>query len=96
MLMKLDASWLMFAVVTVLLLSYMLAMALDAILGHAGYGPVPNAVIITVGFFGAIYWMNERGVRMANLSESVMTGLVGSFALFFVLVVVKAVVNRVT
>ncbi len=96
MLMKLDASWLMFAVVTVLLLSYMLAMALDAILGQAADRPVPTAVIITAGFFGAIYWMNERGVRMANLSESVMTGLVGSFALFFVLVVVKAVVNRVT
>lgn len=94
MLMKLDASWLMFAVVVVLLLSYMMAMALDAILGNAAYGPVANAVIITVGFFGAIYWLNERGVRMANLSEAVMTGMIGSFGLFFVLVVIKAISNR--
>ena len=51
MLMKLDTSWLIFALVAVTMIAYILSLGLDAAMKDDGFGAVGNAVIITAAFF---------------------------------------------
>ncbi|WP_274427306.1 hypothetical protein [Chelativorans sp. YIM 93263] len=96
MLMKLDTSWLILAMAAVAMLSYFFAFGLDALLKGAGFGPVGNAIIILVGFFGAIYGVNHYGWRFSTLLDAVLTGVAGAFLLFLLLVLMKAILNRIT
>ncbi|MCT7377454.1 hypothetical protein [Chelativorans salis] len=94
MLMKLDASWLIFAIVTVALLAYLFSIALNALLHDAGFGVLGNTAIIMVGFFGAIQAVNMYGTRFGSLLDAALAGLVGAFILFMLLVLAKLALSR--
>lgn len=94
MLMKLDTSWLLMAVATVAMLSYMISLGLDALMKGDGFGPIGNAVLITGGFFLSIYVGNWRGVRFDSLPEATMVGVGGAFGLLLVLTLAKAMLAR--
>lgn len=93
MLSKLDTTWLVFAVAAVAMLSYLFSTGLNALLREAGFGTVANAVIMSFGYFAAIYAGNFFGIRF-SLIEGVFVGLAGAFALMLVLVLLKAVLDR--
>lgn len=94
MLMKLDLSWLMMAIATVAMLSYMLSLGLDALMKGDGFGPLGNAILIGGGFFLTILLGNTYGVRFRTLPEATLIGLGGAFSAFIVLTFIKAVLNR--
>lgn len=95
MLWNLGMEWLMIAVAIVAILSFVVALALDAVVKEEGFGATGNAVIITVGFFFAIFTLNTLGHRMVSLNHAVSTGLFGAFICFSVLMVVKGVLKRI-
>lgn len=94
MLLNLGPGWLLMAVVVVGILSFILAMALNAIIGEDGFGANGNAIIITVGFFLAIFVANNLGYRLADLRLAIATGLTGAFVCLTVLIALKAVLSR--
>ena len=95
MLWNIGTEWLMIAVAVVAILAFVIALALDAVVKEEGFGATGNTVIMTVGFFFAIFTLNSFGHRMADLSHAVSTGLFGAFICFSVLMVVKGVLNRI-
>ncbi|WP_163265801.1 hypothetical protein [Chelativorans alearense] len=94
MLMRLDASWLIFAIVTVALLSYLFSIGLNALLRDDGFGVLGNGAIVVLGFFGAIQGANMYGIRFGSLLDAVLAGVAGAFALFLLLVLAKLALNR--
>lgn len=94
MLMKLDSTWLLFAVVAVAMLSFIFSMALDAVMKEAGFGAAGSAVIITAAFFGTIYAANWYGLRFSSLLDAVLAGVGGAFVVLLVLVLVKSALLR--
>ncbi|WP_295806873.1 hypothetical protein [uncultured Nitratireductor sp.] len=96
MLMKLDTSWLIFALVAVTMIAYILSLGLNAAMRDDGFGAMGNATIITVAFFGTIYLVNQRGIRFTSLIEGATAGLGGAFAAFLVLVMAKALFRRLS
>ena len=94
MLWNLGTEWLLFALVVVGIVSFVLAMALNAILGEDGFGVTGNAVVITAGFFLTIFAANALGYRLAHLQLATVTGLGGAFACLAALAVLKAALNR--
>lgn len=93
MLWNLDASWLLFAVITVAMVGFMLGMALDGVMGDDGFGATGNMVIITAGFFLAIFAANLHGWRLNDLTTAVGTGLGGAFVTLFAMALLKAGLN---
>lgn len=94
MLMKIDTSWLMMAVATVSILSYMISLGLDALMKGDGFGPIGNAILITAGFFLTIYVGNVRGFTFDSLAQATMVGIGGAFSILLVLTLAKAALNR--
>lgn len=94
MIWNLDPQWLLIAFACVGILSFMLGLALDGIMGKDGFGAVMNAVIITGSFFGTIYLCNMMGISLRRLEVAVPYGLTGSFAVFSFLALVKAGLSR--
>lgn len=94
MLWNLDPGWLLIAFAVVGILSFIVAMALNAIMGEDGFGATGNAVVITAGFFLAIFVANHLGYRLIDLRMAVATGLGGAFACLALLAVMKAALNR--
>ena len=94
MLWNLGSEWLLMAFAGVGIMSFILAMALNAIMGEDGFGPVGNAVFITAGFFLSIFIANNFGFRLGDLKMAIAMGLAGAFACLTVLAVLKAALNR--
>ena len=96
MLWNLGAGWLLMAVVVVAILSFIVATALNALLGREAFGATGNAVVITVGFFLGILAANNLGYRLADVKLAVAVGLGGAFVCFSLLVALKAALRRFT
>lgn len=94
MLWNLETSWLLMAVAVVALLSYLLALALNAIMGSDGFGPLGNTVIVTTGFFLGIFVANSYGMVLRDLTLATAAGLTGSFVSLAMLALLKAGLNR--
>lgn len=94
MVWNLEIGWLLIAFVVVIILSFVLALALNAIMGEDGFGATGNTGVITVGFFLAIFIANSLGYRLADLGLAAATGLAGAFILLFTLASFKAALNR--
>ncbi len=94
MLSKIPTEWLVMAVVTVALLSFIFGYALDRIMNEDGFGPTGNMVVMTVGFFLGIYFANYFGIRFRHLDMGVGAGVAGGFATLTLLMLAKAVLNR--
>ncbi|MBE0692401.1 MAG: hypothetical protein IH590_04760 [Aquamicrobium sp.] len=94
MLWNLGFGWLVMAATAVVILSFIVAMALNALMGEEGFGAAGNAAIIAIGFFAGIYVANLMGYRLADVQRAIATGLGGSFVLLGVLVALKAAMRR--
>lgn len=85
---------LLMAFAVVAIVSYTVAMALDAVIGEDGFGVIGNAAITTTGFFSAVYAGYRWGIRPDDLSAVVAIGLGGSLILLTALMSLKAVLGR--
>jgi hypothetical protein len=94
MLWNLGAGWLLLAIAIVGILSFIVSMALNAVMGEDGFGAVGNAIIITTGFFLTVFMANNFGYRLADVTMAVSVGLGGAFACLATLAVLKAGINR--
>jgi hypothetical protein len=94
MLWNLDSGWLLMAFAVVGILAFIVAMALNAIMGEDGFGATGNAIVITCGFFLSIFVANHLGYRLSDLRLAVVTGVGGAFACLAVLAAMKAALNR--
>lgn len=94
MLWNLGVEWLLIAVAVVAILSFIVAMALHAVMGEDGFGATGNAVIITIGFFLTLFVADNVGYRMDELTFATATGIFGAFTCLIVLAMLKAALNR--
>jgi len=94
MLWNLDFGWAVMAFGVVVGVSYMLCLMMESSLGREGYGPMGNAALITIGFFGTIYVANLQGINLKELDRAIVWGLAGAFGTFLLLVLIKAVLRR--
>lgn len=94
MLWNLGFIWLAIALVCVIILSFIVATMLDALIGNEAFGAAGNAAVMTFGFFAAIYLANSLGYRLNDLARAIPVGVGGAFALFGFLVVFKGTMRR--
>lgn len=94
MLWNLDASWLMMAVAVVVVLSFFLGSAIDALVHDDGFGSFGNSLIIAGGFFLTILAANHQGYNLHELHRAIMVGLAGAFVCLGSLTLFKALVVR--
>jgi hypothetical protein len=94
MLWNLGAGWLVLAATTVAILSFIIAVSLNGLLGDEGFGANGNASIITAGFFGGVLFVNLLGHDLADVQLAVAVGLAGAFVLLAFLVMLKAAMRR--
>lgn len=94
MLWNLGTEGLLMAVAVVGIVSFIVSIGLDAIMGEDGFGATGNAVVITAGFFLGIFAAGRLGWGLNDVKVVVATGLVGAFLCLSVLMFVKAALNR--
>jgi uncharacterized membrane protein YeaQ/YmgE (transglycosylase-associated protein family) len=94
MLWNLEASWLMMAVASVIVMALFFGSALHAIMREDGFGPIGNMVLFTAGFFIAIVAANSWGINLRDLTRAVATGLSGAFVVIAVLAILKGLLAR--
>lgn len=94
MLSNLDVTWIAMAVAVVAIFAFIFGMALDGIMGNEGFGPFGNMVVVTSGFFLAIFAANQYGVEFQDFKMAVATGLCGAFVSLAVLAAIKAGLAR--
>lgn len=94
MLWNLAFIWLAMALACVTILSFIVATMLNALIGDEAFGATGNTVIMTLGFFAAIYLANFLGYRLTDLARAIPVGVGGAFALLGFLVVFKGTMRR--
>lgn len=94
MLWNLDFGWIMMAVTVVAMLSFLFGLALDGVMGSDGFGALGNMLIVTAGFFLAIFAANSYGVPLRDITWATATGLGGAFLCLAILALCKAGLNR--
>ncbi len=94
MIWNLELQWILIAVACVGVLSFMLGLALDGIMGKDGFGAVLNALIVTGAFFGTVYICNLNGISLRRLDVAVPYGLTGAFVVYSFLALTKAGLRR--
>jgi hypothetical protein len=90
MLWNLDTNSLLMAVAVVSMLSFIVGLALDGVMGEDGFGAIGNMFIIATGFFLGIFIANTYGVRLSDMTAAMAAGLTGAFASVFALALIKA------
>jgi hypothetical protein len=95
MIWNLSVGWLFMAVSVVAILSFILSLALNAIIGKDGFGPFGTMGIVTFGFFISIYAVNLYGVRLAKVQEAAFAGLIGAFVVLLTMLLLKAASRRI-
>lgn len=95
MLAKISIEWLVMAFGAVSVLSFMLSLGLNVIIGKDGFGPFGTMFILTGGFFGSIAAANWWGIRMVDMQMGVFTGVAGAFLFLFTLLMLKALAARI-
>lgn len=96
MLWNLDAGWFIMAFGTVAGMSYMLALMMESSIGRDGFGPFLHATFMTGGFLLAILAANYHGINLSDLKWALIYGGGGAFAAMFAMLVLRAVVVRLT
>lgn len=94
MLWNLSFIWLCMAVVSVAILSFLLGLCMDAVMGADGFGPIGNTVVLVAGFFLTISLYNHFGHKFADLRIGTTYGLGGAFVTVAVLAGLKAIGSR--
>jgi hypothetical protein len=93
--MKLSGYWLTFAVVTVGVCSYFVALTIDGVFGKDGFGTIGNMVVLTIGFFGGIVAYERAGYYLTNFQLSCFVGVAGALLTFTVLALSKMTLDRI-
>ena len=96
MLWNLDIGWFIMAFGTVFGVSYMLSLMMESSIGKEGFGPFLHATFITAGFFGAILVANNYGTNLKELHWALLYGGGGALATMLVMLVLRAVVVRLS
>ena len=96
MLWNIDIGWFVMAVGTVAGVSYIMALMMESSIGKEGYGPFLHATFITAGFFLSILGANYRGINLVDLKWALVYGGAGAFALMLAMLLLRAVVVRLT
>lgn len=94
MLMSLSFIWMALAVASVVILSFVLGLLLDAVVGEDGFGAVGNTVVLATGFFLTIAVFNHFGHAFHDLRLGIVYGIAGACAAIAALAVLKAVAAR--
>lgn len=94
MVWNLGPGWLLLAVAVVGILSFIVSIALHAVMGEDGFGAIGNCVIITGGFFLAVFVANHLGYRLSDVTMAVGVGLAGAFGCLATLALLKAGLGR--
>lgn len=91
---NLDPMWLALLVIVVSILSFLVALALNAVMGDDGFGVGGNTAVITAGFFGGIVLADWFGFRFRDMGHVIAFGLCGALACMLVLAALKAALSR--
>ena len=89
-----DMGGLAIGLTVVAAIAFLSGTVLDAVVKENGFGPTGNALLFTVGFLCAVYLANRYGLIFADLKMAAAYGLVGGFAFFSMLALVKAGLAR--
>jgi hypothetical protein len=95
MLGKLPFLWLVLAISSVAIASYLMSLVVDGIFGKDGFGTIGNMVIFTAGFFGTLILAEQFGFRLRGLQMATFTGLGGSITLFLFLALCKLILDKI-
>jgi hypothetical protein len=93
-LMKLSGYWLAFAVITVGVISYFVALTIDGVFGKDGFGTIGNMIVLTAGFFGGIIAYERAGYYLSNFQVSTFVGVGGALLTFMTLAFVKVIIDK--
>lgn len=94
MLLNLSFIWMTLALVSVVILSFVFGLFLDAILGEDGFGAVGNTIVLAAGFFLTIGIGNHFGFVFRDLRLAIIYGTAGACAAIVALAAIKAVATR--
>ena len=92
---KLSFFWLLFAITTVGVVSYFVALTINGVFGKDGFGTIGNMVVLTFGFFlGIIVTEHFQIVNVRSFQIATYAGLAGALATFTVLALIKMTIDR--
>ena len=94
MIWKLEPIWLALAFGMIAILTFLLGIMVDALVGDEAFGPVGNMMVMMAGFLAAIQLANHEGVAFRGLDTAPGAGLAGAFAALVLLALVTAGLNR--
>lgn len=94
MLWKLDAIWLTLSISVIGILSFVVAMAIDAVMRDDGFGAIGNAFILAGGFVAGILLAEWWRMNLRDLAHVAAFGLCGALGCMLISVAVKAALNR--
>ena len=94
MIWKLDRIWLALSISSIAIISFIVALAMDAVMGDDGFGAIGNAVILTAGFVAGILLAEWWRMNLRELSHVAGFGLSGALACMLVSVGIKAALRR--
>jgi hypothetical protein len=92
---KLSAYWLSFAVITVGVISYFVALTIDGVFGKDGFGTIGNMVVLTTGFFGGMIVYEKAGYYLSSFQVSTFVGVGGALFTFMTLAFLKLILDKV-
>lgn len=95
MLSKLSFYWISFAVITVGVCSYFIALTIDGVFGKDGFGTIGNMVVLTFGFFGGIIVYERLGYYLTNFQISTFVGVGGALLTFVTLAFLKMMLDKI-
>lgn len=98
MISHLPVFWQIMAVMTVITLSYPMALMLNGLMGQDGFGTIPHMAIVSIGFFTTLYvcdvYGGQYGIRLYDLQEMIIAGTVGATAISFMLALMKVALSK--
>ena len=92
---KLSANWLFFAIVTVAVISYFVALTIDGVFGKDGFGTIGNMIVLTTGFFGGMIVYEKLGYYLSSFQISTYVGVGGALLTFMTLAFLKLILDKV-
>jgi hypothetical protein len=92
---KLSFYWLSFAVITVGVISYFVALTIDGVFGKDGFGTIGNMVVLTLGFFGGMVGYEWIGYSLSSFQVSTYVGVGGALLTFMTLAFCKLILDRI-
>jgi hypothetical protein len=90
----LNTDTLIFVIALITVCCFFLGHAMDNILADEGYGPYGNMAVMWAGFIAGLYAMNHLGFNMRDFKLAAFGGLIGSFSLLGLCVLIRSLFRR--